>query len=119
MSDEQSLEGRIAIVGMAGRFPGAPSVNAWWANLCQGVESVRFFSDAEIDDWFDPAVRAAPNYVAARPVLDDVEMFDAGFFGMHARDAELTDPQQRVFLECAWQALEDGGYDPGAYTGPA
>jgi amino acid adenylation domain-containing protein len=117
MSDEQSLEGRIAIVGMAGRFPGAPSVNAWWANLCQGVESVRFFSDAEIDDWFDPAVRAAPNYVAARPVLDDVEMFDAGFFGMHARDAELTDPQQRVFLECAWQALEDGGYDPGAYTG--
>ncbi|HEY6432767.1 MAG TPA: aminotransferase class III-fold pyridoxal phosphate-dependent enzyme, partial [Acetobacteraceae bacterium] len=117
MSGQDSPDGRIAIVGMAGRFPGAGSVGQFWDNLCHGIESVRFFGDDELDDWFDREVREAPNFVKARPVLDGVDQFDAGFFGMHAREAELTDPQHRIFLECAWQALEDAGCDPAAYKG--
>ena len=117
MSGQQDLEGRIAIIGMAGRFPGADSIAEFWRNLYAGVESVRFFADEELDDWFDGDVRGASNFVKARPILNDVDQFDAGFFGMHAKEAELTDPQQRIFLECAWQALEDAGYDPAAYAG--
>ncbi len=117
MSGQDSPDGRIAIVGMAGRFPGAGSIGQFWDNLCRGIESVRFFGDDELDDWFDQEVRGASNFVKARPVLDGVDQFDAGFFGMHAREAELTDPQHRVFLECAWQALEDAGCDPAAYDG--
>lgn len=117
MSGQESPDGRIAIVGMAGRFPGAGNIDQFWDNLCRGIESVRFFADGELDDWFDQDVRGAPNFVKARPVLDGVDQFDAGFFGMHAREAELTDPQHRIFLECAWQALEDSGYDPAGYEG--
>ena len=117
MSDQQELEGRIAIIGMAGRFPGADTITEFWRNLRAGAESVTFFQDDQLDDWFDDDVRAAPSYVKARPILDGIDQFDAGFFAMHAKEAELTDPQHRVFLECAWQALEDGGYDPAAYDG--
>ena len=117
MSERDGPEGRIAIIGMAGRFPGAENTAQFWDNLCQGVESVSFFSEDQLDDWFDPAVRGSPNFVRARPILRDVDQFDASFFGMHAKEAELTDPQQRVFLECAWQALEDAGYDPAIYPG--
>ncbi len=107
----------VAIIGMAGRFPGAADVAAFWRNLRDGVESISHFADAELEDAFDPSVRADPNFVRARAVLEGVEEFDAGFFAMHAREAELTDPQHRVFLECAWQALEDAGYDPAEYKG--
>ena len=117
MSDQQGLEGRIAIIGMAGRFPGANTISEFWRNLRAGAESVTFFQDDQLDDWFDDDVRAAPNYVKARPILDGIDQFDAGFFAMHAQEAKLTDPQHRVFLECAWQALEDAGYDPAAYDG--
>ncbi|PRH84434.1 non-ribosomal peptide synthetase [Labrys okinawensis] len=107
----------IAVIGMAGRFPGARSVGEFWQNLRNGVESITRFEDSELEDTFGPDVRRAPNFVRARPILSDVEYFDAEFFGMYPREAELTDPQHRVFLECAWEALEDGGYDPASYPG--
>jgi amino acid adenylation domain-containing protein len=119
MSDEDSTDipGAVAVIGMAGRWPGADSVAQFWKNLEAGVESVARFSDAELEDNFSAEERAAPNFVKARPILENVGNFDAEFFGMYAREAELTDPQQRLFLECAWNALEDGGYDPAAYPG--
>lgn len=115
--DQSPMLSGIAIIGMAGRFPGAADVAALWRNLREGVESISRFTDAELEDSFEPAIRNDPNFVRAHAILDGVEQFDAGFFGMHAREAELTDPQHRLFLECAWQALEDGGYDPAAYAG--
>ncbi len=107
----------IAIVGMAARLPGADTPAEFWANLCNGRESISRFAPEAMEDSFGPDVRNAPEYVRARPILEDVENFDAAFFGMHAREAELTDPQHRVFLECCWQALEDAGYDPARYDG--
>ncbi|KRE12733.1 hypothetical protein ASE66_19735 [Bosea sp. Root483D1] len=107
-------ERAVAIIGMSGRFPGAASVGAFWRNLLDGVESIRRFDLAELEDSFDAATRALPNFVPMRPVLDGVDLFDAPFFGMLPREAALTDPQQRLLLECAWEALEDAGYDPAA-----
>ena len=111
---ETEPRGSIAIIGMAGRFPGAPDVETFWQNLLDGVESIARFSADELDDAFDVRTRALPNFVAAKPILDGVDLFDAEFFGMLPREAALTDPQQRVLLECAWEALENAGYDPGA-----
>ncbi|MBR3194301.1 polyketide synthase, partial [Bosea sp. (in: a-proteobacteria)] len=105
-------ERAVAIIGLAGRFPGAPTVSSLWQNLLDGVESITRFDPADLEDSFDAAMRALPNFVAAKPVLDDVDQFDAPFFGMMPREAALTDPQQRLLLECAWEALEDAGYDP-------
>ncbi|MEZ4270061.1 MAG: aminotransferase class III-fold pyridoxal phosphate-dependent enzyme [Myxococcota bacterium] len=100
----------IAIIGMAGRFPGARSVSQLWRNLREGVESTRFFSESEIDPEVPASLRDNPDYVRARGVLDDVQMFDAGFFGISPLEAQLTDPQQRIILEIAWETLEDAGY---------
>ncbi|MFL6604095.1 MAG: amino acid adenylation domain-containing protein [Steroidobacteraceae bacterium] len=111
-------DNRIAIVGMSGRFPGARTVEQFWRNLRDGVESITHFSEAELEDSFSDEVRRQPNFVKARPILEGVEQFDAEFFGMYAREAELTDPQHRVFLECAWEALESAGCDPRAFNGP-
>jgi amino acid adenylation domain-containing protein len=108
----------IAIVGMAGRFPGAGDVEAFWTNLCAGVESIRRFADDELDPSIPAALRADPAYVAARGVLDDVELFDAGFFGISPLEAQLMDPQHRHFLEVSWQALEHAGYVPERAPGP-
>lgn len=108
----------IAVVGLAGRFPGARSVEEFWENLCRGVESIRHFTDEELKRAGVPAeTLTAPNYVRAGAPLDEPEMFDAAFFGFHPREAEVMDPQQRVFLECAWEALEQAGYDPQKYAG--
>ena len=90
--------GMIAIVGMAGRFPGADNIEQFWRNLCAGVESITRFRDSELEDSFSAEIRGAPNFVKARPILEGVEQFEPEFFGMYAREAELTDPQQRVFL---------------------
>ncbi len=108
----------IAIVGMSGRFPGAKNVEAFWQNLVGGVESVTFFSDAELEgEGISRDLLNAPNYVKAGAVMDDIDMFDATFFGFSPREAEATDPQHRVFLECAWEALENAGYNPATYEG--
>jgi acyl transferase domain-containing protein/acyl carrier protein len=105
----------IAVIGMAGRFPGAKSVDQFWQNLRDGVESISFFTDDElVNSGLDPALLRDPNYVKARAVLEDIEMFDASFFGFTPREAALMDPQHRLFLECAWEALENAGYDPEA-----
>ncbi len=113
MSDEQQYDG-IAIVGMAGRFPGADNVEEFWANLLEGRESVSFFTDAELaESGLDArALRNRGNYVAARGVLKDADCFDAAFFGVHPKEAETMDPQQRLFLETCWTALECAGYAP-------
>ncbi|HEY0607520.1 MAG TPA: type I polyketide synthase, partial [Herpetosiphonaceae bacterium] len=113
---ETGLE--IAVVGMAGRFPGARSIEAFWENLCAGVESITFFSEEELlAEGVDAATQALPHYVKARGVLDDVEWFDAPFFDISHREAEVLDPQHRLFLETSWEALEHAGYDPQRYKG--
>jgi acyl transferase domain-containing protein len=108
----------IAIIGMTGRFPGAGTIREFWENLQNGVESIHILtpeelraggvSEAEIND---------PEYVPVTAALADGDCFDAAFFGCTKRDAEIMDPQHRIFLECAWAALEDAGYDPETYEG--
>ncbi|MBK9945448.1 MAG: acyltransferase domain-containing protein [Kouleothrix sp.] len=108
----------IAIIGMSGRFPGAPDIDRFWQNLCAGVESISSFSDQQLlDAGVDPATLANANYVKAGAVLADADRFDAAFFNYSPREAELIDPQQRLLLECAWAALEHAGYDPERYAG--
>ena len=110
--------GDIAIIGMAGRFPGARNVNEFWRNLKDGVESVSFFTAEELAAaGIAPELISNPNYVKARPTLDDIEAFDAEYFGYSPREAEVMDPQHRLFLETAWAALEDAGYDAWRYGG--
>ncbi len=105
----------VAIVGMAGRFPGASDLDAFWNNVKDGVESLTPFSDAELDAaGVTPAQRAHPNHVRRGTVLEGADLFDAAFFGLSPREAQIVDPQQRIFLECAWEALEHAGYAPGA-----
>ncbi len=115
--DDRSESG-IAIVGMSGRFPGASDVNAYWQNLCDGIESISHFTPAELEQsGTDPSAFDDPNFVPAGSVLEDIDLFDANFFGISPREAESLDPQQRLFLEVAWSSLEDAGYDPDAYSG--
>ncbi|WP_234379953.1 type I polyketide synthase [Streptomyces sp. CMB-StM0423] len=109
---------RVAVIGMAGRFPGAGDVETFWANLAQGRVGITAFSDEELAaSGVDPALLAQDGYVRAKGVLEDADLFDEGFFGYSPREAELLDPQHRVFLECAWQALESAGVDPGSFDG--
>ncbi|MEN9519174.1 MAG: hypothetical protein RLZZ381_1762, partial [Cyanobacteriota bacterium] len=108
----------VAIIGMSCRFPGANNLDEFWSNLCNGVESISFFSDREvINAGVDKALLNNPNYVKASPILDDIESFDADFWGYSPKEAQLLDPQQRLFMECAWESLEDAGYDPFNYQG--
>ena len=108
----------VAVVGMACRFPGAPSPDAFWRNLCDGVESVTFFSDEElIDAGVDAALLADPRYVKANAIIAEADQFDADFFNFTPREAELLDPQHRIFLECSWEAFERAGCDPWRYSG--
>jgi amino acid adenylation domain-containing protein len=110
------LEG-VAIIGMAGRFPGAQSVAEFWRNQLGGVEAISHFQVDELEVPRARELSQLPTYVRARSVLADVDMFDADFFGIYPREAELMDPQHRLFLESCWQALEDAGYDPFIYPG--
>lgn len=94
--------GAIAIIGMSGRFPGAPDTRTLWRNLCQGREAISFFDDETLLNAGVPSsLLQHPDYVRAGAILEGSDQFDAGFFGMSPREAEITDPQHRVFLECA------------------
>jgi acyl transferase domain-containing protein len=100
-----AVEG-IAVIGLAGRFPGARNVEEFWNNLRDGVETITRFSDQELKAaGTDPAYSKLPGFVNAGSVLMDIDQFDAVFFGYSARDAECIDPQQRLFLESAWDCL--------------
>ncbi|MFP5285759.1 MAG: beta-ketoacyl synthase N-terminal-like domain-containing protein, partial [Thermoanaerobaculia bacterium] len=108
----------IAVIGMSGRFPGAGSVEALWRNLVEGRESISRFTDEELLEAGVPrSLVDNPSYVKAKGILGGVDRFDAAFFGFSPRGAELTDPQHRVFLECAWEALETAGCDSTRYPG--
>jgi len=108
----------IAIVGMSGRFPGANNLDEFWQNLKNGVESITRLTDEElIAAGVEASKLADPNYVKARATLADIDLFDAAFFGFNPKEAELTDPQHRLFLECAWEAVERAGYNPDTYGG--
>ncbi len=105
------MEG-IAIVGMAGRFPGAINIQSFWQNLRDGLESLSFLTDEELIAAGVPsALVNDSNYVKVGGVLEDIDLFDASFFDINPKEAEVTDPQHRLFLECAWEALENAGYD--------
>jgi acyl transferase domain-containing protein/acyl carrier protein len=108
----------IAVVGMNGRFPGSQFIDQLWQNLCNGVESISFFTEEELlAAGIDVETLQNPNYIKARPILENIDQFDATAFGYSPREAELMDPQHRIFLECAWEALELAGYDPERYKG--
>jgi acyl transferase domain-containing protein/acyl carrier protein len=108
----------IAVIGMSGRFPRAKNIDDFWHNLRDGVESISFFSHQELESiGVDPSLLSDPNYVKANAVLEDIELFDASFFDYSPRTAEIMDPQHRLFLETAWEALENAGYDSKTYEG--
>ena len=107
----EELEGQIAVIGMSGRFPGAATLDAFWANLRSGVESIRTLTEEELLGAGESrAMLDDPAYVRAGAPLADVDQFDAAFFGLSPRDAAVFDPQHRLFLECAWEAFEHAGY---------
>jgi len=107
----------IAVIGMAGRFPGANTIDEFWSMLTEGREGISFFSDAELDPSIPASVKNDPDYVKARGLIEKADEFDAEFFGFNPRAAELMDPQQRIFLEIAWEALESSGYLPQKHHG--
>ncbi|MFN8228072.1 MAG: aminotransferase class III-fold pyridoxal phosphate-dependent enzyme [Mycobacterium sp.] len=117
--DYDPLDG-IAIVGMSGRFPDSPTVAALWQNLLAGRECITRFAPDELEpgDREDMLVRSDPNYVRARGVLSGADEFDEQFFGFTPREAEILDPQQRLFMQSAWEALENAGHDPQRFDGP-
>ncbi len=106
----------IAVIGMAGRFPGAGSIDELWRNLCRGVESLAPLGAAELGR-VPPALRRSPHFVPVAGTVADCDLFDAAFFGVNPREAELIDPQHRLFLECCWHAFEHAGHDPERYRG--
>ncbi|WAN69944.1 SDR family NAD(P)-dependent oxidoreductase [Moorena producens JHB] len=108
----------IAVIGMSGRFPGSKSLDQFWQNIQNGVESISFFSTEELSNYgIKEKLINNPNYVKASAAISDIDMFDANFFEYSPRESEEMDPQQRLFLECAWEAIENGGYDPNTYEG--
>jgi acyl transferase domain-containing protein/thioesterase domain-containing protein/acyl carrier protein len=108
----------IAVVGMAGRFPGARNLSEFWRNLRDGVESIDVLSDENLIAAGATATELAnPDYVRASAILDDIDRFDASFFGLSPRDAAIMDPQHRLFLECAWEALENAGWSVDKFAG--
>lgn len=106
----------IAIIGMSGRFPGAQNTDQFWANLKNGVESISVFTEAEMVNAGTPMdLLKRDNYIKAKGIIEDVDYFDSSFFGFTPNEAELLDPQIRLFFECVWEALENAGYNPVSY----
>ncbi|MEV6164506.1 SDR family NAD(P)-dependent oxidoreductase [Streptomyces sp. NPDC052052] len=115
MSDDEQ---RLAIVGMSGRFPGASGTDELWSNLTRGAGGIRDITQEELAAArVPPALQADPRYVRRGAPLADTDLFDASFFGYSPREAEVADPQHRMFLECCWEALEGAGYRPSAVPG--
>ena len=115
---QEELFEPIAIVGMSGRFPGARNVDEFWHNLCAGRECISTFSAQDlVAEGVDPAIMADPRHVNCGGIVADADLFDAQFFGFSPREAEIIDPQQRLFLECSWEALESAGHDPDQFDG--
>lgn len=115
---DKEVENAIAIIGMSGRFPGAENIQEFWGNLCNGVDSISKFSDTELKrEGVSEEILNKHNYIKSRGILKNAEFFDADFFGVSAKEAQLTDPQHRLFLECAWESLENAGYSPESYQG--
>src|SRR5215469_15588869 len=103
MSEIETLENAIAIIGMSGRFPNARTLDEFWQKLRDGEEMITFFTDQELlDAGVDPNLLSHSDYVKAFGLVEDVDLFDASFFGYSPREAEIIDPQQRLFLLCAW-----------------
>jgi amino acid adenylation domain-containing protein len=107
----------VAVIGMSGRFPGADDIASFWENLKSGREGISFFENEELDPSVSASLKNNPDYVKARGIINNPEYFDPFFFGINARQAELMDPQQRIFLEVSWEALESSGHIPGKYEG--
>lgn len=117
-SQIDSEDGDIAVVGLSARVPGARNIDEFWKNLCDAKESITRLSDEEIiEAGVDSGILKNPDYVKAWGVLEDADKFDAHFFGYNPREAKILDPQQRIFLEEAWKALENAGYDPEKFKG--
>jgi amino acid adenylation domain-containing protein len=115
---QAAINTEIAVIGMAGVFPGAKDIDEFWENLKNGVESIAFFTDGELEKvGIPPDLLNDPNYVKAKGAIDRPEYFDAAFFDYTPREATIMDPQMRIFHQCTWHALEDGGYNPFAYPG--
>ena len=108
----------IAIVGMAGRFPGAEDLDAFWRNLLAGADTLSRFSRGELERAGIPPELIDGGWVPAAGEIPRPDLFDAAFFGFTAREAEITDPQHRILLECCWEAMEHAGYDPARVPGP-
>lgn len=119
MNEKSSKTGlEIAVIGMAGRFPGAQNIDEFWENLKNGVESISFFMDEELAaEGYEVEDLRNPNLVKAKGVVDDLEYFDESFFNFTPIEAQVIDPQIRVFLETSWQALEHAGYAGVNYKG--
>jgi phthiocerol/phenolphthiocerol synthesis type-I polyketide synthase E len=116
--ETDNILNQVAIIGMSGRFPKAKNINDFWHHLQQGNEMISFFSEQELQSaGIDPVVLKNPNFVKANGALEDIELFDAAFFGYTPKQAEIIDPQHRLFLEVAWSALENAGYDSENYDG--
>lgn len=116
--DSLKVHHKIAIIGLSGVFPGATTPEQLWENLKNGVESITYFSDEALKQaGWEPAVYENPNYVKSKGMLTEVEYFDAAFFGYSPQEAKIIDPQQKIFLECAWNALENAGYSGDRYSG--
>jgi acyl transferase domain-containing protein len=109
----------IAIIGMSGRFPGAENVDEFWRNLVGEVDCIAHFTEAELEYTSATPEDLAQDrrFIRARGVVENAGLFDANFFGMYPKEAELVDPQHRLFLECAWEALESSGHAPESYHG--
>ncbi len=119
-SDNRETGLEIAVIGMAGRFPGAKDIEEFWENLKNGVESITFYSPGELQSaGVSSGLLDNPDYVKSRGgLVDHIEYFDAGYFGYSPVEAELMDPQVRIFHESAGHALENAGYDPFTYDQP-
>jgi amino acid adenylation domain-containing protein len=118
VSQPSTRSNDIAVIGMAGRFPGAANIEAFWENLKNGVESISFFSDEELlASGVSPELLSRPDYVKASGKIAGADLFDARFFGYSNAHAKLIDPQQRLLLECAWETLEDAGCNPDLAAG--